>query len=212
MKLAAARLVKYWKKRLELFGEAKAFRPLTLVNAYGNDDVALKIGYLQILSSKDNTGRAVVLMEPKKLDKTKYSRESLVRAVWYIFHTALEETTAQQKGVVILGNLKDVHISQIDKKQMRMNLDSIKGCLPVRLSAIHMVHPPSFLKVIFPFMKVLLGARLRKRIKIYNGSDEETVKSLEKFGLTTEHLPVELGGKVCLDLGAWIDERRSLFL
>lgn len=207
--LAAARLVKYWAKRLELFGEQRAFRSLTLANIYEEeDDAGLKMGFVRLIPVTDNTGRSIVFVDPSKQDRTKYTREMLVRSLWYVFHAALENEGAQKNGIVCMAFPKNAEVSQIDRTQMKMNMESIKGLIPARLSAFHIVHPPTFFRVIFPFMKLLMGARLRKRIKVYSGLDEHIVESLEKFGIYPDSIPVDIGGKLVLDHDAWIRERR----
>mmetsp|Transcript_29308 Transcript_29308/g.41213 ORF Transcript_29308/g.41213 Transcript_29308/m.41213 type:complete len:189 (+) Transcript_29308:105-671(+) len=42
-KMAAARFVKYWKMRVEIFGVEKAFLPMTLTGAYADDDEVLQM-------------------------------------------------------------------------------------------------------------------------------------------------------------------------
>ena len=129
-----------------------------------------------------------------------------VRAVWYMMHAALESETAQQHGVIALVSMKDVSVRQFDKELISQIADSLKGRLPVRLSAIHIFHPPIVFAVIFPLIKLLLGPRLRKRIRLY--SKRNVLPELEPFGLTSDVVPTELGGNVVLDHEAWLEQRK----
>lgn len=75
------------------------------------------------------------------------------------------------------------------------------------MSAFHVCHPPTFFRLVFPILKLFLGERLRKRIRIHSGSEEDVLKDLEKFGLTKDVLPSELGGDIVLDYQAWLASR-----
>jgi len=208
--LAAARLVKYWSKRLDLFGEDRAFKPLTLSSIYANEDeVALKRGFLNLLPDTDESGRGLLFADPSKLDPTKYEREMMVRVLWYILHAALENESTQQKGIIIMAHPRHAKFSNLDRTLMKMNVDSLRGCLPVRLSVFYIVHPPSFFKLIFPFIKLIVGSRLKQRIKLCSGTDENVLNNFKEFGISEESLPTDIGGKYQLDLIQWIEKRRS---
>mmetsp|Transcript_38654 Transcript_38654/g.57478 ORF Transcript_38654/g.57478 Transcript_38654/m.57478 type:complete len:302 (-) Transcript_38654:149-1054(-) len=212
--LAAKRLVNYWNKRVTIFGPDKAFLPLTLDGAFKDDAVALGLGFAKIIPGvKDPSGRTLVFIDPSVQDRTLYTRESFCRSVWYVMHAALEDEVTQKKGIVFIGWPKQVKLSQFDRPQMQMNVGVIKGCIPLRVSAMHMCHPPGefFFNIIFPIIKRLMGERLRKRMRLYTGSDEAVLKELaDPFGLTADMLPTQLGGQIVLDNAAWLEERKAL--
>jgi hypothetical protein len=150
-------MAKYWNKRISLFGPVKAFLPMTLDGALKDDEVALSIGFARLVPAKDPVGRSIVFVDPSKLDSSKYERESMVRALWYVLHAALENVDAQKMGCIMMGYPKNAHISQVDRSLMKMNMESIRGCIPVRISAFFLCHPPTFFAVIFPIIKLFLG-------------------------------------------------------
>jgi len=200
-KLAAKRLVKYWAKRLEIFGKSKAFKPLTYANIYNDvDDTSLRIVMFRSISGLDKTGRGLAFGDPSTLDPTKYAREDLIKSFWYIIHAGLEgNISAQQKGVILLCYTRHVKMSHVDNKMLKMAAYAILGFIPMRISAFHIIYPPFFVKIILPFIGFLLGPRLKKRIRFHSGSDEDIFKSLENFGIAMESIPVEIGGKAVLD-------------
>jgi len=152
------RLTKYWDKRIALFGPEKAFLPMTLDGALKDDQVALSLGFARLMPAKDPVGRSIVFVDPSKLDSTKYQRESMCRALWYVMHASLENPRAQQRGDLIIGYPKHVEITQVDRELMKMNMESIRGCIPVRISALFLCHPPSFFaKVVYPLIRLFLG-------------------------------------------------------
>lgn len=208
--LAAIRLARYWKRRVLIFGEKKAFLPLTLSDALKDDEVGLTMGFIRLIPNvKDPVGRAVVFGDPSRLKNPSNNRLSIQRAIWYVIHAALEDDSVQQKGVVMLMYPHNAKFSQIDRKLMKMNTESMKGCIPVRLSAFHICHPPKFFAIIFPLLKLFLGERLRKRIRVHSGSDKKVIEHLNHFGLTKNELPSDLGGDIVLDNSGWLKERKD---
>lgn len=59
-------------------------------------------------------------------------------------------------------------------------------------------------------VKLILGTRLKKRVKVHSGSDEYVRADMEKYGLTDDIIPIEIGGQVVLDHSKWLAERRGL--
>ena len=71
----------YWDKRIELFGETKAFMRLTLDEALADDSVALSLGYLRPTGQSDSTGRAILFMDFSQEGTADYTAFSLIRTV-----------------------------------------------------------------------------------------------------------------------------------
>lgn len=151
--MAARRYVKYWEQRLHVFGPEKAFLPLTLDGALKDDEVALTIGFMNYTGQFDPSGRAVPFADPSKQDKTKYTPKSMCRSLWYLLHTCLQNTDTQKKGVIVCIFPRNVRLGQLDRKLMKLNSDSLKACIPVRVSCLHICHPPKIFQMIFPIVK-----------------------------------------------------------
>lgn len=78
-------------------------------------------------------------------DKSKDDdRNNIARAVWYLFHSALEDEEVQKRGMVFLGNYSGAEVSIVDPKLMKLVMGSVSGCLPVRVGAIHVCNPRKF--------------------------------------------------------------------
>lgn len=118
LKLAAKRYANYWEQRVKVFGREKAFQPLTLDGPLKDDDVALKIGFLNWTGAYDPSGRAVMFGDPSKQDKSKYEPESMCRALWYILHAALKSPDTQKKGVVVIVWPHHVKFGQVIIKKI----------------------------------------------------------------------------------------------
>ena len=121
--------------------------------------------------------------------------------------------TAQKVGIVVVGYPHHAKLSYLDRKLMKMNVESLSGCIPVRLGGFHICHPPWFFgKVAFPLMKLVMPERMRKRVRVHVGSEEKVLKELEEVGMGREVLPSEIGGDVVLDNDGWMQERKMAAL
>jgi len=209
-KLAAKRFAKYWNKRIELFGE-KAFMPLTIDGSMSDEDiVALSTGFASVLPGKDETGRALVWVDASFLDTTKYSRESMIRALMYIEEAVLEDESVQRKGVIFINyNGNNPKFSQFDRRMISMWASSTKGCMPIRVSAIYILQIPTLFVVLLNLLKYLLGIRLAKRLLVIPGTNEQNLRCLVKRGIPKESLPTEIGGDFMLKQEAWVNERKQ---
>jgi hypothetical protein len=194
---------------VEIFGPEKAFMPLALSKALKDDTVALSKGFISLTGTKDATGRSIIFIDPSKQDKSKYPRESMCRAMWYFVHAALEDEMTQKRGIVNIVFPHHAKLSQIDRPLLKMNVESLKGCIPVRLTGVHICHPPSFVSLILPILKVFMGDRLRKRIQLHSGSTEKVLKHIAAFGLPKESMPTVLGGDAVVDHLSWLEHRRT---
>lgn len=130
-----------------------------------------------------------------------------VRAAWYTLHTALEDESTQRKGIVFLVYLKYTYVRHFDRSLVSLLADSIRGVLPVRVSAIHIFHAPYIFEILFDVVSMLLGDRLTKRIKMYSEDDDIIRQRLSRFFIKS--LPIELGGDVKFDQEKWISERKE---
>mmetsp|Transcript_31568 Transcript_31568/g.52114 ORF Transcript_31568/g.52114 Transcript_31568/m.52114 type:complete len:284 (-) Transcript_31568:178-1029(-) len=207
--LAALRLVKYWEKRLEIFGSDRAFLPLTQNGALKDDALALSFGFFQLTPCKDSSGRSIMFVDPSRQDKTKYERESMARSAWYVFHSALEDVDTQKKGLVVIVYPKKAKFTQLDRGLAKLNMESIKGCIPVRMSAIHLCHPPTFFRIVFPIFRLFMGERLVKRFRLHSGSEESVLGKLASFSVTKDAVPSEIGGNIVLDHTGWLEDRKA---
>lgn len=206
--LAALRLTKYWAKRLELFGPEKAFLPLTHESLSEGTKAAIERGFVTVLPGvKDPDGRGVVLVDPSRIDSSKFERVDMVRGFWYSIHAILEEESTQKRGMIALVCPRNAKLSKFDSKLDQMIMESIKGCLPLRMSCIAICHPPSFFRIIWPIVSVIMGARLRKRVKVFMGKDEDVVGKVESIGLTRDQIPELIGGNFKVDRKAWLEGR-----
>ena len=132
----------------------------------------------------------------------------MVQAFWYCIHAALEDEETQKSGLLCVACPRHAKFKQFDPTLNQMLMDAIKGILPVRITCITICHPPTFFRVIWPVIKILMGSRLRKRVKVFSGSDESVVKQIESIGLAKNQVPELIGGTLKVDHLAWLEGRK----
>ena len=79
-KRAAKRIARYWEERKLAFGEARAFLPMTLHGALG-DDVAsmLECRIYHVLADRDGAGRTILSCDMTRVDSTPIEIDEEVR-------------------------------------------------------------------------------------------------------------------------------------
>jgi len=206
--LAVARYARYWRERVAVFGDEKAFQPLTLDKALSEDHAAIELGFVVPLPGvKDPKGRAIIFVNSYMLGKAEYTYMSLCRAVWYAAHVALESETAQKHGIIMLHDPSRASFSQFDLRFARQILPGMQGAVPLRLAALHNCKPPSFLPIVYAMVKIFLSERIKNRILFHSGKTSKVLKALALYGLDETMIPCELGGNVVVDSKAWFSEQ-----
>jgi len=207
---AAKRLVRYWEKKLELFGPERCYVPLTLERSMGDKEVVvLSNGVMSLLPDKDNSGRALIVIRNALADKN-LPVEVFLRAFWYVSHCALEDPETQKRGYVYLLNSKGMTFGKINFKLISGVTELEKTYLPARMRATHHCFPPNFLRAISPIVKAIAGRRLRSRMCIHGGSDQTVLEQLSKYGITPDRLPREFGGTLDFQPSRWMIDRLEL--
>ena len=75
-KAAAVKLAKYWEARVALFGEERAYLPMTLAGAMKEEAMNLATRRIwQLLAATDAAGRAIIFLTPSRRNFAEYSIE-----------------------------------------------------------------------------------------------------------------------------------------
>ena len=199
-----------------MFGEEKAFLPMTLDGALKDDMVLLKTGAFQYVEgATDEQGRSILIFHCSRLlDGLEDTRveEDVMRVATYVGHAALENVACQKRGIICLlypGPLKFRDVAGNDCA--RMLAESAYGAFPVRISACHFIRPPTFLMIfVWPILKLILPNRIMRRFIWQRGSDERLRKTFSKYGINEDNLPTLVGGNFDHDHIAWLEKRRLM--
>mmetsp|Transcript_14098 Transcript_14098/g.38819 ORF Transcript_14098/g.38819 Transcript_14098/m.38819 type:complete len:94 (+) Transcript_14098:1307-1588(+) len=89
-----------------------------------------------------------------------------------------------------------------------MIVRTLKRLVPMRVSAVHICRPAYFFSVIWPYIKIFFGQKLRRRVVIHYGSDFHITQQLKKYGMHRCNLPSDVGGFIMFDQIGWLRKRR----
>eukprot|EP00562_Extubocellulus_spinifer_P003163 CAMPEP_0178478282 /NCGR_PEP_ID=MMETSP0696-20121128/4579_1 /TAXON_ID=265572 /ORGANISM="Extubocellulus spinifer, Strain CCMP396" /LENGTH=566 /DNA_ID=CAMNT_0020105645 /DNA_START=69 /DNA_END=1765 /DNA_ORIENTATION=- len=209
--LAAKRLAKYWEDRLEIFGPDRCFLPMTLRGAMR--DQAMPMARRQIwqpVPVTDAVGRTVFYFCPSRRNFSEYSPREEAMDAWYQLETLLEDEDLRRRGVVVLGDLRNMQRDHYCR-EMETFLGKIVESVPVPIRALHFCHPSKVvLYIVLPMTKYLMPRSIRLRQRVHSGSEKQVLMSLEAYGLPQDRMPTELGGSVVLDINQWMLDRLEI--
>mmetsp|Transcript_8930 Transcript_8930/g.13706 ORF Transcript_8930/g.13706 Transcript_8930/m.13706 type:complete len:324 (+) Transcript_8930:100-1071(+) len=194
---AAKRMAIYWTKRVEFFGEERAFLPMTLTGAMGDardlEMIKNNPHVLYILPS-DSSGRGVICGD--RTTGHVSDRMCGVRLCWYVVHLALKNEMTRLRGIVIVCICKRYSkLKNYDRLRNNLIIKSYKSWLPVKLRAFHVCSPNnSFLEMILPVHKVFMDRNMRQRMKVHFGSEKHHLEDLTAYGLSCDALPPSVSG------------------
>jgi len=96
----AQHIVTLWKCRKLIFGQEKAFLPMTIEGAMVDDSLYIGRGYQFDSFLRDTHGRGVWFSERRKL--VEIPPDARLRCLFYQLYLIAKEPVAQEKGIVIL--------------------------------------------------------------------------------------------------------------
>ena len=209
---SAERIVEYWKMRLAVFRD-KAFCPFIL-GEHGaftkEDEMALEVGVYRLFDGNaDNGGRGIMYSQQRNHKGHSYLDEmAFVRAWWYLIHTACNNPSIQDHGLVYVVDPRNAKLSRFDAEVVPRMLKAIH-LFPITLHSIHFCHPGIYFDSLYSSLAAIKepGISLHSHI----GSVEDVAGRLEQFGIPKRSIPRDLGGELDLEeyTRAWIGYRRS---
>lgn len=206
----ARRLVKYWEEKLRYFGPEKAYHPITIDDLQEEDIEILKSGAFVPIMNKDRYGRPIFFADSTKW-KIEYSkRDSMVRALFYVVHSMLEDESAQRKGVVTLSTTRQrLQMRHFDRRLYKMLISIASDVMPVRNVAFHHVVRGGVAKLVLPYVMSMIGQHRRLRYARHEGYSHDILSELKGFGIPVDCVPREVGGAYHHDLEVWLEEQRT---
>jgi CRAL/TRIO domain len=219
---ALSRYTIYWSKRLQLFGPTRAFKPITLSFLTESEREILSSQFVSILPSLSTTAvdeygnetvdpRAILFIQFAKFERATMCNEDIVRVMWYMIHSLINDINCQKRGFVFLENAANFHAIKncppLDF--LRMSLSYVQGCIPLRLSGNHIVNPNNLLKMVFPVVSMMLSERLRKRVIVHTDRSIEQVisKLSNRYKIDRSRLPTQIGGTYQLNCQQWMQQQ-----
>jgi hypothetical protein len=211
-----------------LFGENKLVKDITLDDLDEYDMEALESGGFQVLAEKDLAGRSVLY---GRYTSMRYRTiDNMLRALWYIWMSILEDPVNQIKGVVAVGyEVGRLPLDRFDglaegnvgfemynadggfDRDLARQIVSVPLSVPARPVGYHLCTDSHQWVGILNMVMVTLCKFIRLRMRIHHGSDQECKYALMTHGLPTGCIPVDPEGNVDLTMHMdWIENRRHI--
>jgi hypothetical protein len=227
-KKAAKRLVRHFSTKKRLFGEEKLVKDITLSDLNEDDMEALESGGFQVLAERDLAGRSVLY---GRYTSMRYRTiDNMLRALWYIWMSILEDPINQIKGVVAVGyEVGKLPLDRFDgmgeeesgfemsnseggfDRDLARQIVSVPLSVPARPVGYHLCTDSHQWVHILNMILVTLCKFIRLRMRIHHGSDQECKYALMTHGLPTGCIPVDAEGNVTLSFHKdWIQRRRQI--
>ena len=191
--------VKYWAKRLEIFGPEKAFLPLTMEKGGALEDVAqdiveiMKLCQVQILDGVyDPLQRGITALHLTG-ELSQYDPNVVLKATWYMGHVALEDENVQRRGMIFLVQPKFASMNEFRNTPLAMLSGCLQGVFPLNVAVCHMINPPFIFSFLYGILSMIIGKRLSDRIIVHSG---EVTDQLSNHGLDATQIPVMFGGEI----------------
>lgn len=207
---AATRIVRNWDERLRLFGEEKAYLPLTLEGAFRDDKAVLEKAFVQVTQAEDDAGRGILFLSPHKYKRGEFPVDAQVRAIWYMTLALLENENVQKNGFIFMLNASQVSPINMHRALQKKAAYSVGHCLPLRIGAFHVCQPTWPFRLALPFIKFFIRDPLASKIKVAHGTSEEIITKLGEYGIKPSQIPSDIaGGEYELDNAKWLAERKG---
>ena len=211
-RLAAKTMAAYWTHRVQLFGPARAFLPMTLYGAMKDEAVNMSDRHLwAMVPVTDAAGRSIFYHTPGRRDFSQYSFEQEMQAMWYLFETVIENAISSKAGVVILSDLRNYTINSYSLKIATLFFPLL-SVLPTRVRAIHLCYPNPIVSALLPLSKRFMTRSLRLRLVVHEPSPITLCSSLNRYCFPADRIPVDLGigGGVVINHSSWMVNRLVL--
>ena len=210
--LAAKTMAAYWTHRVQLFGPARAFLPMTVSGALKDEAVNMSDRHLwAMVPCVDAAGRSILYHTPGRRDFSQYSFEQEMQAMWYLFETVIENATSRKAGVVILSDLRNYTINSYSLKIATLFFPLL-SVLPTRVRAIHLCYPNPIVNALLPLTKRFMTRSLRLRLVVHEPSPITLCSSLNRYCFPADRIPADLGigGSVVISHSSWVVNRLVL--
>jgi len=189
---AAQRIVGYLELIFLCFGEQGLELDIRVSDLDEESKQFLKGGGLQILPSRDRSGRRIIgnfsfaAHHNLRGDPLTRLKVSLVMLMTY----ARDNISVQSKGVV--GILWNHHVRQEDLKLRSFVITKMIPCMPIRFCSLHIciVNIDNLANMAKAMFLYSIGPEYRKRTRVHCGSALECIYALQTFGIQAHHVPI----------------------
>jgi hypothetical protein len=201
-------MVRYFQWKLEVFGEAKLCRNITLADLTPQDLKLMKKGKIQRLPVRDRSDREIWCMVTD--EKILPDKDVFNRVAFYLGHVAKE---SQRTGVILVSFHSEgcFDFERYDPDLTGLYPRMIQD-LPVKICGIHHCVDPTTVTIgnMFEAKLIFASRETRAKTRVHFGTLLECLYNLQSFGIPTDSIPMTSGGKVKTKAFLeWLDMRRT---
>ncbi|XP_070540453.1 alpha-tocopherol transfer protein-like [Ptychodera flava] len=153
----------------------------------------LECGVVTMLPTRDQEGRKVGIMRPKKWDVKKFGVWDVMKIGMMSYDMILRDEETQINGVVDLMDLEGFTMSHLSQFGPRMAMKAApimnQDTLPIRMKSMNALNESGFFDALFAIIKPFLKEKIKKRMHVH-GEDLTTLHE----EISSSALPVEYGG------------------
>ncbi|KAL3929828.1 MAG: hypothetical protein SGBAC_012039 [Bacillariaceae sp.] len=206
---ASTRLMLYLKLKQMYFGEERITKDINFRDLSEDDTISLETGAIQVLTEKDRSGRAVVLVSPSLWNR-QHTPENTMRASYLLEMSLIQDTDIQKRGAVYIYYDTQPYsdgLSAPDAAMVSM-ARTHKASMPVRYAAYHIC-----LRNRSGYHSI--GHAISKKEDIvkgisHYGDDKECLLKLQGFGIPVSCFPISLEGTMNLDAHLeWVQQQKG---
>ncbi|XP_039445564.1 clavesin-2-like [Culex pipiens pallens] len=158
-----------------------------------NIQLALRDGFPGVLPNRDRRGRKVLIFLAAIWDYSSYSLVTVYRAMLLSIEKLLEDKQNQANGFIAIvdwTNFTFRQSSNLNPKVLKLMIEGLQDCFPVRFKAIHFIGQPWYVEAALAVIRPFLKEKTRERIKLHGGN----LSTLHDC-VARDILPTELGGE-----------------
>ncbi|XP_062546914.1 clavesin-2-like [Armigeres subalbatus] len=158
-----------------------------------NIQLALRDGFPGVLPNRDRRGRKVLIFLAGNWDYSSYSLVTVYRAMLLSLEKLLEDKQNQANGFIAIvdwTNFTFRQSSNLNPKVLKLMIEGLQDCFPVRFKAIHFIGQPWYVEAALAVIRPFLKEKTRERIKLHGGN----LSTLHDC-VARDILPTELGGE-----------------
>ena len=202
---AAIRMVGYFEGMLEYFGEKHLKGRIRFSDLDRDDQACVKAGQTQILPSRDQSGRAILLDTNTFQDQSYVTATNRLKAFIYFWLMLAEDEENQKRGVVLIL----MQMGSLDMKRASLpvsrDLPRLLSWVPLRVCAQHCCSDNAVSGGLFRTALLGVPADIRGRTRFHNGTYTQIMYSLLGFGIPIDLFPFTPTGTIKkTGLNRWI--------
>lgn len=206
---AAIQMENFLRHKATYFGFEKVARDITLEDLSTEEVSILLSGLFHVQDDTNRSGRVIIYSFNKMFGK--YSAESLIRVMYYIyFNVVIPMPRVQHKGVTSIYYDESTFSNSPNLPELHTLFKTVDffNSLPLRVSAMHLCLKPvpaslAMQNRVLGFMVKALSRETRARVKLHYGSDVDLQGALRRHGVP-DTFPVDPNGIIRKDiLNVW---------